>query len=523
MFVQTSSSRVSTPASTHFTSSPLTVMLCMRLLVLHLCIVRTDQFLLASRPVVGASPLAAAAASPCQLSASRHVSLRMMSEAPPAAPSSDLAADAANEGGEFPRWLLLAMVFMHVLSNALISQSLPTALRRAFSNDLVRTATTLGRLGSSAALLDILITPQLGRLSDTIGRKPLLLGAPFVGCLCRAAVATHPLTPFLVGVKLTGSVISATYMVAVRAALADRHRNDAPTLTGRLGLVSAASGGAYAIGSLTGGALTSRQLRYPYLASAVLLGLLVPLVAATFKETLPRNQRVPFRPREPAIGFLRLFRNGPTLRGLASVNALQQVSVSMGDTWQVFARELRGWGSAQCGLFGSLTGLGGMATSLMVRGSVRQLGTRGHSLLATACVVMTELILGIVEGPRRAFIALVPNWVGRTQQMAVRARITSVGARQGFGQGALAGDCQNLHSLIKVLGPMLYGSLFAAGCRAGVPALPFFFAAAVGTCAWLLTLLTPQGVWRDDVADTDAAPNASSEAEGEQPPEGKGE
>ena len=34
---------------------------------------------------------------------------------------------------------------------------------------------------------------------------------------------------------------------------------------------AAASGGAYAIGSLTGGAMTSRQLRYPYLASAVLL------------------------------------------------------------------------------------------------------------------------------------------------------------------------------------------------------------------------------------------------------------
>ena len=503
----------------------------MRLLVLHLCIVRTDQFLLASRPAVAASTrAAAAAASPCQLPTSRHAGWWMMSEMPREAPSGDLAAEAADEGGEFPRWLLLAMVFIHVLSNALISQSLPTALRRAFSNDLVRTATTLGRLGSSAALLDILITPQFGRLSDTIGRKPLLLGAPVVGCLCRAAVATYPLTPFLVGVKLTGSVISATYMVAVRAALADRHRNDAPTLTGRLGLVSAASGGAYAIGSLTGGAMTSRQLRYPYLASAVLLGLLVPLVATRFNETLPRDQRVPFSPREPAIGFLRLFRNGPTLRGLASVNALQQVSVSMGDTWQVFARELRGWGSAQCGLFGSLTGLGGMATSLMVRGSVRRLGTRGHSLLATGCVVMTELILGLVEGPRRAFVALLPNWVGRTQQMAVAARITSVGARKGLGQGALAGDRQNLHSLIKVLGPMLYGSLFAAGCRVGVPALPFFFAAAVGTCAWLLTLLTPQGVWRDDVADSSgsvtlrtdaAAPNASSE--GEQPPKGKAE
>ena len=44
----------------------------------------------------------------------------------------------------------------------------------------------------------------------------------------------------------------------------------------------------------------------------------------------------------------------------------------------------------------------------------------------------------------------------------------------------------------------MYGSLFALGCRWGVPALPFFFAAVVGGCAWLLVLLSPRSVWRDD-------------------------
>ena len=85
------------------------------------------------------------------------------------------------------------------------------------------------------------------------------------------------------------------------------------------------------------------------------------------------------------------------------------------------------------------------------------------------------------------------------QVLAVAARITAVGATIGFGQGELAGDRQNLHSLIKVLGPMLYGGLFALGCRIGVPALPFLFAAVVGIAAWLLVLLSPTSVWRDDV------------------------
>jgi hypothetical protein len=117
-----------------------------------------------------------------------------------------------------------------------------------------------------------------------------------------------------------------------------------------------------------------------------------------------------------------------------------------------------------------------------------------------------------VNGPRRAFIALLPNWVGRTQQMAVAARITAVGARTGFGQGALQGDRQNLHSLIKILGPMLYGSLFAYGCQIGVPALPFLFSAVVGIGAWLLVLLTPTDVWRDPPSDDAAARRADGGA-----------
>jgi hypothetical protein len=410
------------------------------------------------------------------------------------------AAPTAEDEKEFPRWLLIGMVFTHVLSNAVIAQALPTALRRSFTGNLVRTATTLGQLGSCAALLDIFITPQLGRLSDTIGRKPLLLAAPTCGLLVRSAAGTFASTPFFVAVKILNGVISATYMVAVRAALADRHRKDASVLTGRLGLISASSCASYAIGMVGGGYLAARQLRYPYAASAALLLLLIGLVAVAFDETLPESERVPFVPREPGLGFLRLFRSGPTLRGLCGINGLQQVSMSMGDTWQVFARELRGWGSEQCGLFGSLTGLGGMAASLLARTSVRKLGTRGHSLLATGCVVVTELLLGCVTGSRAAFIALGPNWIGRTQQMAIVARITEVGAQKGFGQGALAGDRQNMHALIKILGPMFYGSLFALGCRCGVPALPFFFAAAVGSVAWLLMLLTPPSVWRDDEA-----------------------
>ena len=121
----------------------------------------------------------------------------------------------------FPAWLLVTVVFMHVLANAVIAQALPTALLSGLGNDRVRTARLLGRLSSLAALLDIVVTPQLGRLSDTIGRRPLLLAAPCVTLVVRCLAAARPQVAVLILVKLLSATVSSTYMVSLRAAVAD--------------------------------------------------------------------------------------------------------------------------------------------------------------------------------------------------------------------------------------------------------------------------------------------------------------
>ena len=190
------------------------------------------------------------------------------------------------------------------------------------------------------------------------------------------------------------------------------------------------------------------------------------------------------------------------------MHALQTLSIAMGDTWQVFSRELRGWGAAECGLFGSLSGAGAMVASLLSRRSVKTLGTRGHTLAATGSVMLTDLALA-TGSSSMAFAALAPNWVGRTQGMAVSARTMQVGAALGMGQGALAGDRQNLHSMLKVIGPTLYGYLFAYGCEIGVPALPFLFAAATALVTELLVLVSPRLLWKGLPKPRASATNAS--------------
>jgi len=423
---------------------------------------------------------------------------------PPPSAGPDALLSTARHSSTFPAWLLVVIIFGQMLSNALIAQAVPTAMYVAFDNNRVRTAAALGRISSCAALMDIMLTPQLGRLSDTIGRKPLLMAAPVLALACRAGAAMHPSVGVLVACKLFSLTLTSTFSVAIRAALADCHRGDPPTLTGRLGLVSASAGAAYSVGMILGGKLVSRNIRLPYVASAVLLALLVPLIGFGFRETHPRSARSPFGLRPPAFGFLRLFRSGADLRALSAVSALHTVSMAMGDTWQVFARELRGWDAETCGLFGSLSGVGHTFTALLARRSVRRLGARGHTFFSTLGCAFTDLALGL--GSTGVAFGMLPlNWVGRTQGMAVTARITEVGAAAGLGQGALAGDHQNLRSLLKVVGPTLYGSLFGLGCQMGAPALPFVFAFGVSLAAAALVAVTPASAWESNKTGVDRA------------------
>ena len=110
---------------------------------------------------------------------------------------------------------------------------------------------------------------------------------------------------------------------------------------------------------------------------------------------------------------------------------------------QVFARELRGWGSAECGLFGSLSGFGGMAAALLTRRSVRRFGTRGHTVAATACVAATDLTLALSPGRQaraaRPFCSALTT--GRRSSAAsfasgvARARAQLFGTDAGDGAG----------------------------------------------------------------------------------------
>ena len=305
---------------------------------------------------------------------------------------------------------------------AVVAQALPLMLVELMAQP-ERVAESLSTVAAGSAALEFLLLPAVAALSDTHGRRPLLLALPLLTVLLRMMVLVHScLHTLLLSRVVVGALVN--YFDAFCAVTAaDLFSDDAEALASLEGKTAAAWGAAYAGGMLIGGRLLARgasalpataaagggaaaagaaaatatttlrasgvwaapwQLAGPFGAYAVSVGfaLLALLFACGARETLPPARRARFSLRgSNPLGFLRLFRNGRLLAAFSAILALQTLHDGEGDVWQVYGADVHGWGTRQASLYGAAVGLASTAGGLLTGRSVRRLGTRAHTVL----------------------------------------------------------------------------------------------------------------------------------------------
>merc|ERR1719329_768612 len=106
----------------------------------------------------------------------------------------------------------------------------PEMILRITGGDDKRSAKLLALLTTIASLIEFLVTPLLGRLSDMYGRRPFLVGAPLLCGLARfnlfrVAMAELPSVPDVLYAnwldRCVGSSLFPMFMSVLRASLAD--------------------------------------------------------------------------------------------------------------------------------------------------------------------------------------------------------------------------------------------------------------------------------------------------------------
>ncbi len=172
----------------------------------------------------------------------------------------------------------------------------------------------------------------------------------------------------------------------------------------------------------------------------------------------------------------------------------------------MLARELRGWGAAQCGRFAAVAGIASMLGTLLTGPSIRRLGARGHTVAATTSSAAASLVLGQATSNAVAFSGVLPMALGAGKGQATSARITNLGEELRVPQGVLAAERNTLNALIKVVAPSLYAWLFAFGARRGILGLPFYSTAALMCVSAAIAASIPRRYWSSE----DQAPEPGS-------------
>jgi len=387
---------------------------------------------------------------------------------------------------------IFATVLLDMLAIGIVIPVLPKLVLDFLSGDAEQAAKILGVFGSAWALMQFFFSPLQGALSDSFGRRSVILVSNFGVGLDYVLMALAPTLGWLfVGRVISGitaASISTAYAYVADVTPADKR-------AARFGLLGAAFGAGFVLGPALGGLAGTISPRLPFWIAAGLSLANACYGLAILPESLPRAQRARFLWRRAnPFGALALLRSQATLFRLAIVTFLGNLAHEVLPSISVLYMMYRySWNQSVVGL--TLAGVG--AASIVVSGLVvgqvtRWIGERGALMSGLLFGVAGFLIVAFAPtGP--IFLLAIPVialWGLGPACMALMSRL--VGASE---QGRLQGANSSVNGIALLFGPGLYTLTFAFAIGGGrdfnLPGAPFVIAAlllvAAGVVAWLTT------------------------------------
>ncbi|MGC1213437.1 MAG: MFS transporter [Micromonospora sp.] len=383
---------------------------------------------------------------------------------------------------------LLVTVFLDMLGLGLIVPIVP-ALMKAVTEDATAAVFWSGLLGSIYGLLQFVVSPLLGRLSDRYGRRPVLLAS--LTCLgidwLAHAIAPSPWT-LLVFHALTGACAGTN--TVVNAYIADVTEPESRARA--YGLIGSAFGLGFVAGPTIGGLLGAVDVRLPFFAAAALSFANVAYGWFVLPESRPGDGATPLtlRMANPVAAVAVVLRR-PVVGRLAYARFCADVArMTHQSIWTFFLTYRFSWSTAHVGIVMAAAALAGAVFQARAVGPVvRRLGDKraavAGSLLGAAALTGTAFVsvpwmlhvlqaigvLGSIGG------AAGQSWISRS----VRAD------EQGTVQGALTG----IGAVAETVVPVAAGTAFGWSLTYASPGLVFVGAAAFAASSALLLAATP--------------------------------
>jgi MFS family permease len=356
---------------------------------------------------------------------------------------------------------VLAAVFLDLVGFGIVVPQLPLAADRFTTSGLV-----VGLVVAVDSLMSFLLAPRWGRLSDRVGRRPVLLLGLYGSAIAYLVFGLAGSLVALVASRVLSGSLGATVNVA-QAALADLTRPDQRARA--MGLVGAAFGLAFTVGPMLGGIASRWGEGAPGLLAASICAVNAVLATFTLKDSRMRTEQAWGQTtRVPRPAFAAIF--------LATFSFTTMYVV-----FQRFSAAQLGLGRAAISYLFVLVGL----VSVVVQGRLlRRLAPR-HGELRLALLGTALLAAGLAGLPLAALVAQPASRLAILvlAVIAVSAGFSFAGpcvtafvSRKAHphDQGRVLGTLQSIGASARIVGPPVLGLV---GQRGGFTAA--FAAAAV--------------------------------------------
>jgi MFS transporter, DHA1 family, tetracycline resistance protein len=340
------------------------------------------------------------------------------------------------------------------------------------------------------SLAQLVTAPLWGRLSDRIGRRPVLLVSLTASALAYLWLGAASALWMLFAARLLAGA-SAGNIAAAQAYIADVTK---PEERARgMGLIGAAFGLGFIIGPALGGLIAGNDPATADIESPAWIAACLSLVALLgvvflLPESLPADGRANARARSRANAVLGALHR-PVLSRLILIFFLVILAFAgMESTFALWAIEEFGWGPRQTGFVFAYVGVlsailqGGLIGRLARRFGEERLLLCGLVLIGSGLVVLP---LAHSLAPLGVAVSGLALGMGLTQP-SLNSLISRRAGREE--QGEVMGVSQSVGSLSRVLGPFAAGFSFAALGRSSA----FWWGAALIVGALLLAFKLPR-------------------------------
>lgn len=368
------------------------------------------------------------------------------------------ASPASTGGRQAPALaVLFAVVFINLVGFGLVVPLLPF-----FGQSLKAEPWQVALMFSAYSLGQFFAEPFWGRLSDRIGRKPVMLITVAANAAGYLMLAFVPNIWLAIAVRLfTG--LGAGNISTIQGYIADITPPE--RRAGRMGLIGAAFGLGFIVGPGLGGLLVREDLgrlgyQLPIFAAAGLCLLAALGVLIFLRES--RAKADPAAPRPAFLGGVRSAFANPVVSRVLLVTLIYTAGFSgMESTFGLWAEARYSWGAREVGLSFMAVGV----VSVLCQGLVTAPLARrfGESrVLAFGCLMFGLGLVGQVLSPVPWGVPIMMS-LGAFGMAMTMPNISALISRSSppDAQGAMLGLNMAASSGARIFGPIVAGAVFS--------------------------------------------------------------